>query len=80
MRITTKVLLMVVTSIIVIMGVLSWLNAQRMEQIVSEQTDALLTSNLEFVARAINHNTFDTTRSSQIIAVTLPYPRRSILT
>ena len=68
MRITTKVLLMVVTSIIVIMGVLSWLNAQRMEQIVSEQTDALLTSNLEFVARAINHNTFDTTRSSQIIA------------
>ena len=68
MRITTKVLLMVVTSIVIIMGVLSWLNAQRMEQIVSKEIDALLTSNLEFVARAINHNTFDTTRSSQIIA------------
>ena len=68
MKIVTKIVLLVIISVSIIMGGVSLLISNRMEQTVHAQIDRVLSTNLEFVEKDIVKTTADIRRTVEIIA------------
>ncbi|MGO9117536.1 MAG: PAS domain S-box protein [Desulfomonilaceae bacterium] len=68
MRLVSKIVLLVSLSLVVVMGVVSWLSLQRTEQVLHREIDNQLNSNLDFAAKTISQTSAEITRAAEIIA------------
>ncbi len=68
MRITSKIILFVSLSIVIVMGVVSWISVRQTEEALHKEIDNLLTSTLNFAAEELNKNSLAAKKTSEIIA------------
>ena len=68
MKIVSKIILLVIISIALVMGSVSYLIIQKTQEVVYNQIDRLLTSNLEFAKTEIQEITEDIKQTTEIVA------------
>jgi len=68
MKIVTKILLLVIASITIVMGVVSYLSVHQIEKMLHQQIDYLLANNLEFSEIKILESAESIRRTTEIVA------------
>ena len=68
MRITSKIILFVSLSIVIVMGVVNWISIQQTKEALHREINILLTSTLDFAAERLNRNSLAAKKTSEIIA------------
>ena len=68
MRITSKIILFVSLSIVIVMGAVNWISIQQTKESLHTEINNLLTSTLAFAAERLNRNSLAAKKNSEIIA------------